>query len=140
MEWFYMKKFDNFCKALNNLEEGTKLTEPYSVVEQAGIAGLFEICFEQSWKLMKEVLEQHGRFDEKIGSPRSIIKIAYQSGMIDNSDVWLSLLESQNILSHTYSDAESLAIIRKINSDYISVLEDLRAEIENNWLPGLTES
>lgn len=84
MEWFYMKKFDNFCKALNNLEEGTKLTEPYSVVEQAGIAGLFEICFEQSWKLMKEVLEQHGRFDEKIGSPRSIIKIAYQSGMIDN--------------------------------------------------------
>lgn len=79
-----MKKFDNFCKALNNLEEGTKLTEPYSVVEQAGIAGLFEICFEQSWKLMKEVLEQHGRFDEKIGSPRSIIKIAYQSGMIDN--------------------------------------------------------
>lgn len=117
-----------------------KLTEPYSVVEQIGIARLFEICFEQSWKLMKEVLERHGRFDEKIGSPRSIIKIAYQSGMIDNSDVWLSLLESRNILSHTYSDAESLAIIRKINSDYVSVLEDLRAEIENNWLPGLTES
>ena len=29
-----MKKYDNFCKALENLKEGAKLEEPYSIVEQ----------------------------------------------------------------------------------------------------------
>lgn len=130
-----MRKFDNFCKALENLKEGTKLHEPYSVVEQAGIAGLFGICFEQSWKLVKEILELHGRFDVKIGSPRSVIKTAYQCGMINDSDVWLELLESRNILSHTYSDEESLEIIRKINADYIPALENLKKEIADKWLP-----
>ncbi len=59
-----MKKYDNFCKAIKNLNEGLKIEEPYTIVEQTGIVGLFEICFEQSWKLMKEIFEKHGRFEE----------------------------------------------------------------------------
>lgn len=128
-----MKKYENFCRALNNLKEGAKLQEPYSVVEQAGIAGLFEICFEQSWKLMKETLEQHGRFDVKIGSPRSIIKTAYQCGMINDSEVWLDILASRNLFSHTYSEKESIEIIRKINAEYLPVFEELKKEIEDRW-------
>ena len=129
-----MKKYDNFCKALANLKEGSKLEEPYTIVEQTGIVGLFEICFEQSWKLMKEVLEEHGRFENKIGSPRAIIKIAYQCGMIDDCEGWLALLEARNILSHIYSDEQSLNVIRKVKSDYISLFEDLNAELKKRWL------
>lgn len=62
-----MKKYENFCRALENLHEGLKLDEPYSVVEQTGIVGLFEICFEQAWKTMKALLEEDGRFGQKIG-------------------------------------------------------------------------
>lgn len=51
-----MKKYENFCKALANLQEGLALREPYSIVEQTGIVGLFEICFEQSWKMMKDIV------------------------------------------------------------------------------------
>ena len=87
-----MKKFDNFCKALSNLREGLQLEEPYSVVERTGIIGLFEICFEQAWKLMKAVLEEHGRTIDRVGSPKVVIQLAYQSGMIDDSEKWLSLL------------------------------------------------
>ncbi len=124
-----MKKYDNFCKALANLKEGSKLEEPYTIVEQTGIVGLFEICFEQSCKLMKEVLEDHGRFENKIGSPRAIIKIAYQCGMIDQCENWFKLLESRNILSRTYSDEQSLAVIRRIKSDYISAFEELKVKL-----------
>ncbi|MCD8069861.1 MAG: nucleotidyltransferase substrate binding protein [Akkermansiaceae bacterium] len=108
-----MKKYDNFCKAIANLRVGTELNEPYSIVEQTGIVGLFEICFEQAWKLMKAVLEEHGRFEEKIGSPRAIIKTAYQCGMISDCEGWLELLESRNIPAHTYSDEQALHIIKK---------------------------
>lgn len=129
-----MKKYENFCKALSNLQEGLKLNEPYSVVEQTGIVGLFEICFEQSWKLMEAVLEEHGRFEDKIGSPRAIIKIAYQCNMIKDGEKWLELLESRNILAHTYSDAEAVEIIRKLKTDYFGLFEELRNEIDDRWI------
>lgn len=129
-----MKKYDNFCKALANLKVGSQLSEPYTVVEQTGIVGLFEICFEQSWKLMKELLEEHGRFEERIGSPKSIIKIAYQCGMINDCEGWLELLESRNILAHIYSDERALYVIRKLKTDYIALFETLKNEIDSRWL------
>ena len=129
-----MKKYDNFCKALANLKVGSQLSEPYTIVEQTGIVGLFEICFEQAWKLMKELLEEHGRFEERIGSPKAIIKIAYQCGMINDCEGWLELLESRNILAHIYSDEQALYVIRKLKTDYIALFETLKNEIDTRWL------
>ena len=129
-----MKKYDNFCKALANLNVGSQLSEPYTVVEQTGIVGLFEICFEQAWKLMKELLEEHGRFEERIGSPKAIIKIAFQCGMINDCEGWLELLESRNILTHIYSDEQALYVIRKLKTDYIALFETIKNEIDSRWL------
>ena len=130
-----MKKYENFCRSLSNLKEGAELNEPYTVVEQTGIAALFEICFEQSWKLMKAILEEHGRYDEKVGLPRAIIKLAYQCGMITDCEGWLELLESRNILAHTYSNEQVLNIIRKLKTDYIPLFEALKTEIDTkDWL------
>lgn len=84
-----MKKYEYFRKALSNLHEGAQLRKPYTVVEKAGIIALFERCFDASWKLMKVVLQEEGRFgisDRKIGSLREIIKIAYQCGMMDDME------------------------------------------------------
>lgn len=130
-----MKKYENFCRSLSNLKEGAELNEPYTVVEQTGIAALFEICFEQSWKLMKAILEEHGRYDEKVGSPRAIIKLAYQCGMITDCEGWLELLEARNILAHTYINEQALNIIRRLKTDYIPLFEALKTEIDTkDWL------
>lgn len=59
-----MKKYDNFCSALSNMKQIYKYTEPYDdTVILTGLVGLYEICFEQSWKMMKEVLSMHGYED-----------------------------------------------------------------------------
>ena len=55
-----MKKFENFKAALVNLNDIFSYKEPYGNVEIAGMVGLYEICFEQSWKAMKELLENFG--------------------------------------------------------------------------------
>ena len=111
-----------------------KLNEPYSIVEQTGIVGLFEICFEQSWKLVKEVLEQHGRFEDKIGSPRALIKTAFQCGMISDEEQWLELLKTRNVLAHTYSDEQTLNVIRSLKEKYIFAFDDLKKELDDRWL------
>ena len=70
-----MKKYDNFCSALQNLKDIYQYEEPYDNVVMTGLVGLYEICFEQSWKIMKELLESHGYEGAATGSPKFIIKI-----------------------------------------------------------------
>ena len=129
-----MKKYDNFCKALENLHQGVVLDEPYTIVEQTGIVGLFEICFELSWKLMKEILENHGIFEDKISSPRTLIKIAYQCDLIKDETLWLELLDARNIAAHTYSNEQTLNLIKNLKDKYVVAFDVLKKEIDERWL------
>lgn len=52
-----MKKYENFCVSLENMKDIYNYEEPYDNVVLTGLVGLYEITFEQSWKMMKEILE-----------------------------------------------------------------------------------
>lgn len=129
-----MKKFDNFCKSLENLKKIQAYSEPFDTVIETGMVGLFEICFEQSWKVMKEVLEDHGYDSSKTGSPKMIIKLAYSSGMIADEETWLKALSARNDVVHSYNEEIALAIIKSTQNSFISMFESLRQEIQENWL------
>ena len=129
-----VRKYEYFCKALNNLSENVTIESPYSALEITGFIGLFEICFEQSWKMMKELLENHSLYPNKISSPRAIIKLAYQYGMINNEEAWLEIQQTRNILAHTYSEEESLQAVEKIKVFYVKAFLELKDEVEKNWL------
>ena len=44
-----MKKYENFCRAFNNLKENIHIEPPYDTVTLTGLVALFEITFEQSF-------------------------------------------------------------------------------------------
>ena len=52
-----MKKYENFCSSLGNMKDIYNYEEPYDNVVLTGLVGLYEITFEQSWKMMKEILQ-----------------------------------------------------------------------------------
>ena len=106
-----MKKFENFKAALVNLNDIFSYKEPYGNVEIAGMVGLYEICFEQSWKAMKELLENFGYAEGATGSPRTILKTAYKAGMISDEELWLDALVSRNNVAHAYNQAIAMDII-----------------------------
>ena len=129
-----MKKYENFCRAYRNLAEAIEIEPPYDTVTLTGIVGLFEITFEQSWKMMKEILEFDGYAQSSTGSPRTIIKTAYQAGMIDDEETWLKALAARNNVSHSYNEDIALSIVRESRERYTDMFGRLKAEIENNWL------
>lgn len=129
-----MKKYENFCNALTNLKDIYDCHEPYSNIEMTGLVGLFEICFEQSWKAMKVILENNGFAQAQTGSPRQIIKTAYQAGMINNEDAWLSAMISRNNVAHAYNKDVAMDIIGSTKSLYYNLFCELKLELENNWL------
>ena len=130
----YMRKYDNFCKALNNLKVIRSFEEPYSIVELSSFVALFVICFELSWKLMKEILESHGYFIQKTGSPKIIINSAYQCGMIDDESCWLEILAIRNLLSHVYDEDEVQSALEKCKERLIDAFDSLKSDIDDNWL------
>lgn len=129
-----MKKLENFKKALMNLRLAKEYEFPYDVVTQTGLVNLFIICFEQSWKAMKEILEQHGYGEGKTGSPKMIIKLAYQAGMIQDEEAWRDLLDKRNEAAHSYNEAVAVEIIEKTKICYIQLFEELENEINKRWL------
>lgn len=52
-----MKKYENFCKALGNLQDINNYSAPYDNVATVGLVGLYSICFEQSWKAGRRTLK-----------------------------------------------------------------------------------
>lgn len=129
-----MKKFDNFKAALENLKDIYVYKEPYGNVEITGMVGLYEICFEQAWKAMKEILENSGYSEAATGSPRAILKTAYRAGMINDENLWLDALVSRNNVAHAYNQAIAMDIVNLTKEKYYNMFVNLKQTIERDWL------
>lgn len=129
-----MKKYDNFCSALENLKDIFDYEEPYNNVVLTGLVALYGICFEQSWKMMKEILEQEGVAEARTGSPRQILKSAYQAGILEKEILWMEALAARNNVAHAYNQAVALDIVRQTKELYYPMFAALKKNIEENWL------
>ena len=129
-----MKKYDNFCAALTNMKEIYNYEEPYDTVVLTGLVGLYEICFEQSWKMMKEILEEHGYEQSATGSPKLILKTAFKAGMIKDEKLWLEALQERNNVAHSYNKEIALDIVRQAKDKFYDMFCLLKDEIDNHWI------
>ena len=129
-----MKKLENFKHAYNNLLDINLYHEPYDNVVLTGLVGLYEICFEQSWKAMKEILEEQGFAREKTGSPRLVLKTAYAAGMIHDEILWLEALAARNNVAHSYNRAVALDIVNQTRNKFLEMFQKLIIELEMNWV------
>ena len=129
-----MKKYENFCAALANMEEIYHYQEPYDNVVLTGLVGLYEICFEQAWKVMKEILTQHGYEQSATGSPKIILKTAYKAGMIKDETLWIRALQARNNVVHSYNREIALEIVKQVKADFYDMFCVLKKELERTWL------
>lgn len=121
-----MKKYENFCRALENLQDIYQYDEPYNNVILSGLVALYEICFEQAWKAMKEVMVSEGVREAETGSPKMIVKSAYEFGIITDEDAWLAALVSRNNVAHSYNQAIALDIVRETKERYVGLFLELK--------------
>lgn len=129
-----MKKYENFCASLKNMKDIFEYEEPYNTVVLTGLVGLYEICFEQSWKMMKEILEIHGYEEGATGSPKIILRTAYKAGMIKDEEKWLRALQERNNVTHSYNEKIALGIVRQAKAIFYDLFVQLKLEIDANWL------
>ena len=129
-----LKKYENFCVSLENMKDIYNYEEPYDNVVLTGLVGLYEITFEQSWKMMKEILEIHGFAEGATSSPKMILRTAYKAGMIKDEELWLSALQERNNVTHSYNRKIAMGIITQAKQKFYKMFCELKEEIDRNWI------
>ncbi len=123
-----MKKFDNYISNLAVLEKayGEDLENEFII---SGIIDKFFVQFELGWKVLKELLRYEGKSIAASGSPREILKSAYQMYDFLSEDIWLSMLKDRNDMTHIYDGEAAGRLVGKILKEYIPEFQKLRAQI-----------
>lgn len=79
-------------------------------------------------------MQADGVLEAETGSPRQILKSAYQAGMIKDEELWLEALRTRNNVAHAYNHVISLDIVRQTKERYYQMFCELQKEFENHWV------
>ena len=78
----WVQRFQNFDRAVRQLQFACEQSS-YSDLERAGLVQMFELAFEMTWKLLKDILAYQG-IESK--SPRETIRRGFEAGLITESE------------------------------------------------------
>ena len=129
----WKQRFENYQRALNALLEAVELAQqrPLSKLEQQGLIQGFEFTHELAWKTMKDFLDYRG-VSGVIGS-RDAARVAFREGIVVDGEVWMEMIRSRNLSSHTYREEIANDIAEKILNQYFSAFCKLK-ETLSKWL------
>lgn len=126
-----MKRFEerkqDLAKATERLKDA--LNEEETEIAIDGTLHRFEFTFELAWKTMKDLMEYNGIIGAT-GSPREVLKNAFQNGIIEDGETWINMMLARNSLSHLYDEEVSRKIYKDIKEKYIVLMEKLNEVLE----------
>jgi nucleotidyltransferase substrate binding protein (TIGR01987 family) len=111
----WVQRFNNFCKALKQLTKFIEKGE-LSDLEQQGLIQSFEYNYELAWNTIKDFYENQG--ETGIQGSRDAIRMAFQRELIENGDIWMKMIKSRALTSHTYNEDTAQEIAEDIFDYY----------------------
>ena len=117
----WQQRFTNFSRAFLLYESAVK-ANVVSKLEKEGIIQRFEYTFELAWKTMRDYM-RYGGIETDL--PRDVIKQAFANTLIKDGQVWIEMLESRNLMSHTYDEKTFDLAYGKITRDYYPAIKQV---------------
>ncbi|KAA8824946.1 nucleotidyltransferase [Bifidobacterium reuteri] len=133
-----MKKYENYASALDSLKPAP-LQDLSNEFIQSGIIDKFELQFELGWKLLKALLAYEGDPVSASGSPRDVIKTAYQYYDFMDESLWLRMLRDRNDSAHIYDEDRAQRLVHTIIDSYIPEFERVDRGLTERYGTMLTE-
>lgn len=116
----WIQRYNNFTKALQQLKEAVHLARerPLTKLEQQGLIQAFEFTHELAWNILKDFLENRGV--QNLYGSKDATRAAFKAGLIENGQVWMDMIQSRNLTSHTYDEATASKISTAIRDTYFT--------------------
>ncbi len=120
----WKQRFQTFQNLLLVLDDAIKTDKKLDILQQAGVIHFFKMCFELSWKIMKDYLEYTGY--NYINSPIAAIKEAAQTGFIIDGHAWMELLKDRNMTLHIYDEETRQQLFDRIRNKAYPLFKQLQ--------------
>lgn len=126
----WKQRFAHFEGALKQLRNAKLLQDErqLSELELQGSIQAFEVTQELSWKVIKDFLEDEGKAD--LFGSKTVIREAFNVGLIKNGELWLQTIESRNKTSHIYDASEIIKILEIIFKEYLPIFNDFEIKMK----------
>ncbi len=113
----WIQRFNHFNQAFFQLKDAVELSQqrPLSKLEAQGLIQAFEYTHELAWNTLKDFLESRGT---RLYASKDTTREAFKSGLIENGEVWMDMMKSRNLTSHTYNEPVSQKVISAILDSY----------------------
>ncbi len=127
----WRQRFNSFLKAFSQLEGAVILSNERNLttLEEQGMIQAFECTHELAWKMTKDFLEEKGN-SELFGS-KDTTRLAFKLGIIENGEVWMDMIKSRNLTSHTYNEDTAQSIVADIKNRYFAEFEKIKVRFES---------
>ncbi len=127
----WIQRFTHFIKALSQLKEAVTLAQkrPLSKLEEQGLIQAFEFTHELAWNTLKDFLESRGV--QNLYGSKDVTRTAFKTGLVENGEAWMDMIQSRNPTSHTYDEATAAQIVSAIRSTYFAEFEALRIKLDD---------
>ena len=119
----WVQRFANYNKALQQLSRFIAKGE-LNEFEVQGLIQCFEYTYELAWNTIKDFYESQGEVN--IQGSRDAIRLAFKRGLIDAGEVWMKMVKSRTLTSHTYNEEIAEEISDAIYKDYHSEFIELQ--------------
>ena len=130
----WIQRLENFHCASAFLQRGIGLsqTRALSELEQLGLIHSFKFTHELSWLLIRDFLVDQAVAG--ISGSRDAVREAVVSQLLPQGDesVWMAMIRSRNLTSHTYNPAVAREIAELIVNRYGPVFQQL-AKLMQQW-------
>lgn len=111
----WVQRFNNYCKAVEQLTKFIQ-KEHLNELELQGLVQSFEYNYELAWNTIKDYFEEQG--ETEIHGSRDAIRLAFKRGIIEEGDIWMEMIKSRALTSHTYNEDTVIEITSKIKNIY----------------------
>lgn len=123
----WIQRFNNYSKALSQLSkfiEKGNLNE----MEQQGLIQAFEYTYELAWNTTKDYFESQG--ETNIFGSRDAFRLAFKRGLIENGEIWMDMITSRSLTSHTYNEDTAEKIAKSTETQYYGEFVKLHKRLE----------
>ena len=123
----WIQRLENFQRALATLQRAIGLAQsrPLSELEELGLIQALEFTHELSWLLIRDFLVDQGVAG--ISGSCDAVREAVVRQLLPQGDetVWMAMIRSRNLTSHTYNPAVAREIADLIVDRYGPVFQQL---------------
>ena len=122
----WIQRANNFDKAFSQLKEAVELARrrQLSKLEAQG----FEYTHELGWNTLKDFLEKHGA--QILYRSKDTTRVTFRAGLIENGEIWMAMIQSRNLTTHTYNESTAAQIVKAILEVYFAEFQEFQVKIQ----------